>query len=198
LNEEQLHRDFVHAAEAGGLMPRIDNLMLFRCVQVARRLMSKNRDVGLFCNLSASTLVDAAVFPQLTEDDILQIVDLMIGRVDERLRDRDMGIELSSEAKSLLSKRGYDPVLGARPLRRTIQREIEDALSEKILFDEIGAGQLITVDVDNWDGEAANIEDAVFTFVGNKRVSADAEAGADPALAGAPGSGGTTTATATE
>ncbi len=59
--------DFVHAAEAGGLMPRIDNLMLFRCVQVARRLMSKNRDVGLFCNLSASTLVDAAVFPQLTE-----------------------------------------------------------------------------------------------------------------------------------
>ncbi|MDT5125971.1 MAG: ATP-dependent Clp protease ATP-binding subunit ClpC, partial [Mycobacterium sp.] len=79
--------------------------------------------------------------------------------------------------------------------RRTIQREIEDALSEKILFDEIGAGQLITVDVDNWDGEAANIEDAVFTFVGNKRVSADAEA--DPALAGAPGAAGAT-ATATE
>ena len=59
--------DFVDAAEAGGLMPRIDNLMLFRCVQVARRLVSRNRDVGLFCNLSASTLVDAEFFPQLTE-----------------------------------------------------------------------------------------------------------------------------------
>jgi len=59
--------DFVDIAEAGGLMARIDNLMLLRCVQVARRLMSRNRDVGLFCNLSASTLVDAEFFPQLTE-----------------------------------------------------------------------------------------------------------------------------------
>jgi cyclic-di-GMP phosphodiesterase TipF (flagellum assembly factor) len=59
--------DFLAAAEAGGLMPRIDNLMLFRCVQVVRRLMAKNRDVGLFCNISASTLVDAEFFPQFTE-----------------------------------------------------------------------------------------------------------------------------------
>ena len=59
--------DFIDVAEAGGLMPRIDTLMLFRCVQVARRLMSKNRDVGLFCNLSASTLVDAEFFPQVTD-----------------------------------------------------------------------------------------------------------------------------------
>jgi ATP-dependent Clp protease ATP-binding subunit ClpC len=89
-------------------------------------------------------------------------------------------------------------VLGARPLRRTIQREIEDALSEKILFDEVGPGQLVSVDVDNWDGESNNIEDAVFTFVGNRRAAADADAGADPALAGAPGAGGTPTAAATE
>ncbi len=59
--------DFLAAAEAGGLMPRIDNLMLFRCVQVVRRLMAKNRDLGLFCNISASTLVDAEFFPQFTE-----------------------------------------------------------------------------------------------------------------------------------
>ncbi len=58
--------DFIAAAEAGGLMPRIDNLMLFRCAQVARRLVSKNRDVGLFCNISASTLADTEFFPQLT------------------------------------------------------------------------------------------------------------------------------------
>ncbi len=77
------------------------------------------------------------VFPQLTQQDILRIVDLMISKVDERLKDRDMGIELSQSAKELLSKKGYDPVLGARPLRRTIQREIEDTLSEKILFGEL-------------------------------------------------------------
>jgi cyclic-di-GMP phosphodiesterase TipF (flagellum assembly factor) len=59
--------DFLSAAEAGGLMPRIDNLMVFRCVQVVRRLMSKNRDVGLFCSIAAATLVDAEFFPQFTE-----------------------------------------------------------------------------------------------------------------------------------
>ena len=89
-------------------------------------------------------------------------------------------MELTDKAKALLAKRGFDPVLGARPLRRTIQREIEDALSEKILFDEVRPGQLVTVDVDNWDGEGAG-EDAVFTFVGGpKRPEA-----AEPDLASA-------------
>ena len=96
---------------------------------------------------------DVIVFHQLTTDQIVQMVDLMIGRVEKQLKGKDMAMELTDKAKSLLAKRGFDPVLGARPLRRTIQREIEDALSEKILFDEIRPGQLVTVDVDNWDGE---------------------------------------------
>ncbi|RFU39361.1 NDP-hexose 4-ketoreductase, partial [Actinomadura logoneensis] len=83
---------------------------------------------------------DIVVFHQLTPKEIIQIVDLMIAKVDERLKDRDMGIELKPEAKDLLAERGYDPVLGARPLRRTIQREIEDNLSEKILYGELTAG----------------------------------------------------------
>ena len=90
---------------------------------------------------------DTIVFHQLTEDEIVTIVDLMIAKVDERLRDRDMGLELRPDAKALLAVRGYDPVLGARPLRRTIQRSIEDALSEKILFGELKAGQIVIVDV---------------------------------------------------
>ena len=73
--------------------------------------------------------------------EIVRIVDLMIDKVDERLRDKDMGIELTSAAKELLGKRGFDPVLGARPLRRTIQREIEDALSERILFGDLNDPQ---------------------------------------------------------
>ncbi|MDO5724514.1 MAG: ATP-dependent Clp protease ATP-binding subunit [Flaviflexus sp.] len=91
---------------------------------------------------------DIIVFPQLSRAEVLQIVDLMIARLDERLREQDMSIELTDKAKELLSERGYDPVLGARPLRRAIQRDIEDALSEKILFGDLKAGQRIYVDVD--------------------------------------------------
>jgi cyclic-di-GMP phosphodiesterase TipF (flagellum assembly factor) len=58
---------FISQAEAAGLMPKIDNLMVFRCVQVLRRLLLRNREVGVFCNLSTATLTDSVVFPQLLE-----------------------------------------------------------------------------------------------------------------------------------
>ena len=88
------------------------------------------------------------MFHQLTEEQIITMVDLMITRVEAALANKDMAIELTPAAKSLLARRGFDPVLGARPLRRTIQREIEDQLSEKILFGEIEAGQIVIVDVE--------------------------------------------------
>jgi len=103
---------------------------------------------------------DIVVFHQLSEGEIVQIVDLMIANLDERLRAKDMGIELTSAAKALLAKRGYDPVLGARPLRRTIQREIEDVLSEKILFGDAKPGEITLVDVETVD------EKEKFTFAG--------------------------------
>jgi ATP-dependent Clp protease ATP-binding subunit ClpC len=103
---------------------------------------------------------DIIVFHQLEREEIFSIVDLMIAKVDERLKDRDMAIELRPAAKDLLSQRGYDPVLGARPLRRTIQREIEDSLSEKILFGELRPGQIVIVDTEG-SGETAK-----FTFNG--------------------------------
>src|SRR3712207_6039470 len=96
---------------------------------------------------------DIVVFHQLSEDEIIQIVDLMLNRVDTALKNKDMGLELTGTAKALLAHKGYDPVLGARPLRRTIQREIEDILSEKILYGELTAGQIIVVDV---EGEGAD------------------------------------------
>jgi ATP-dependent Clp protease ATP-binding subunit ClpC len=106
---------------------------------------------------------DIVVFHQLSREEIVRIVDLMIAKLDERMRDKDMGIELKPAAKDLLALRGYDPVLGARPLRRTIQREIEDALSEKILFGELRPGQIVVVDVEG-EGEAA-----AFTFAGETK-----------------------------
>ncbi|WP_406235669.1 ATP-dependent Clp protease ATP-binding subunit [Nocardia sp. NBC_01009] len=113
---------------------------------------------------------DVIVFHQLTTEQIVQMVDLMIGRVAVQLKNKDMAIELAPQGKALLAKRGFDPVLGARPLRRTIQREIEDQLSEKILFGEIGPGQTIVVDVEGWDGEGSG-ENAKFTFTGKATLT---------------------------
>ncbi|WP_308663084.1 ATP-dependent Clp protease ATP-binding subunit [uncultured Actinobaculum sp.] len=94
---------------------------------------------------------DVIVFPQLGRDEILQIVDLMIGKLDKRLRGQKLSIALTKDAKELLADRGHDPVLGARPLRRAIQRDIEDVLSEKLLYGEFEDGQVIVVDVDKND-----------------------------------------------
>ena len=108
---------------------------------------------------------DIIVFHQLTKPQIIQIVDLMLKNLDDRLQAKDMGIELTPAAKDLLAERGYDPLLGARPLRRVIQREIEDGLSERILFGELKAGEIIVVDV---EGEGA---EAAFTFRGAPKAS---------------------------
>jgi ATP-dependent Clp protease ATP-binding subunit ClpC len=110
---------------------------------------------------------DIIVFPQLTEPEIVQIVDLMIAKLDLRLKDKDMGIVLTPAAKALLAKKGYDRVLGARPLRRTIQRDIEDALSERLLYGKIKAGEIVTVGT---DGAA---KDEAFTFEGTAHSSPD-------------------------
>lgn len=115
---------------------------------------------------------DVIVFHQLTTEQIVEMVDLMINRVGVQLKNKDMSMELTDRAKSLLAKRGFDPVLGARPLRRTIQREIEDQLSEKILFGEIGPGQNVVVDVEGWDGEGSG-EDARFTFTPKAKLTKD-------------------------
>jgi len=86
------------------------------------------------------------VFPQLTRAEIVRIVDLEIAKLSKRLADKDMAVELTDAAKNLLADKGYDPVLGARPLKRAIQREIEDSLSERILYGEVKAGEMVIID----------------------------------------------------
>ena len=106
---------------------------------------------------------DIVVFHQLSQDEIVTIVDLMLNRVDGQLKNKDMGLEVTTAAKLLLAKKGYDPVLGARPLRRTIQREIEDNLAEQILFGTLTAGQIVVVDTEG-EGDAQ-----AFTFRGEAK-----------------------------
>ena len=94
---------------------------------------------------------DIIVFPQLNKEELVQIVDLFTKRLSERLLDRDMTIELSQAAKERLIEIGFDPALGARPLRRAMQHEVEDRLSEKILHGELDSGDHVKVDAK--DGE---------------------------------------------
>ena len=103
---------------------------------------------------------EVVVFPPLDKEQIKQIVDLMIANLAKRMEAQDMKLQITDEARELLADRGFDPVLGARPLRRAIQRDIEDALSERILFGDILPGQVVTVGA---KGEGAERE---FTFNG--------------------------------
>jgi len=107
---------------------------------------------------------DVIVFHQLTKNEIVEIVDLMIANLEKRLADRDIDIELTTAAKDLLAERGYDSQLGARPLRRAIQRDIEDPLSEKMLFGDLKAGHIVVVDV---EGEGTERD---FTFNATPRA----------------------------
>ncbi len=119
---------------------------------------------------------DTIVFPQLTKAELLQIVDLFVKQLKDRLLDRDMHIEISQAARERLAEIGYDPTLGARPLRRAMQREIEDRLSEKILGAELLAGDLVKVD----------LVDGQFTFETESRSAkahGDASASAAAAVA---------------
>ena len=89
---------------------------------------------------------EVIVFPQLTREELMQIVDLFIGRLQQRLDERDLKLVLTTTAKERLIELGYEPSLGARPLRRTVQREIEDEISERILTGDIQSAQDIKVD----------------------------------------------------
>jgi ATP-dependent Clp protease ATP-binding subunit ClpC len=105
-------------------------------------------------------LDDIIVFQQLTQEQVRQIVDLQITDLNHRLFERHMSIDLTDAAKDLLTQKGFDPLLGARPLRRVIQRDIEDAISEKILMGDLHDNEAINVDA---DGEGLLGE---FTFTG--------------------------------
>jgi ATP-dependent Clp protease ATP-binding subunit ClpC len=89
---------------------------------------------------------ETIVFPQLTQDELLQIVDLFVRRLRERMLDRDMTLDVTDAARRELLTIGWDPMLGARPLRRAIQHEVEDMLSEQILHGELHAGSHVVVD----------------------------------------------------
>jgi ATP-dependent Clp protease ATP-binding subunit ClpC len=91
---------------------------------------------------------EVIVFHELLLDEVIQIVDLMIKRVREQLENLGVSLELTRAAKEFVAHRGYEPSLGARPLRRAIQQLIEDPLSEKLLWKEFRVGETVIVDLE--------------------------------------------------
>ncbi|MGA8295987.1 MAG: ATP-dependent Clp protease ATP-binding subunit [Acidimicrobiales bacterium] len=94
---------------------------------------------------------EVIVFHELEISEVVEIVDLMTHRLSDQLESQGIGIELTPSAKELVARRGYEPILGARPLRRAIQQMIEDPISEKILWKEFRVGDTVVVDA---EGEA--------------------------------------------
>jgi ATPases with chaperone activity, ATP-binding subunit len=92
---------------------------------------------------------EVIVFHELSREEVTQIVDLMIRRVRDQLESQGLGLELTPAAKETLAEKGYDPTLGARPLRRAIQRLVEDPLSDRILWKRVRAGETVVVDAEN-------------------------------------------------
>ncbi len=107
---------------------------------------------------------ETVVFHELSKSEVTTIVDLLIKRTKVQLESQGIGLELTDAAKLLLVERGYDPTLGARPLRRAIQRFVEDPLSEKLLYKAYRAGEIIIVDVEP-DPENDGKPDIVFRAV---------------------------------
>jgi ATP-dependent Clp protease ATP-binding subunit ClpC len=132
---------------------------------------------------------EIVVFHQHDKEAIVKIVDLMIAQVEQRLKDKDMGIELTPAAKALVADRGFDPVLGARPLRRAIQRDVEDVLAERILFGALRPGQIVLVDV----APEGTVDDdglpEYFTFTGTPKSTAPELELSDLAAGGTAGTG---------
>ena len=89
------------------------------------------------------------VFHQLDRDQIHAIVDLMINMVQKELDDRNVTLEITDAAREYLGEKGFDPVLGARPLRRVIQNEVEDTLSDELLSGRLKDGDVAVVDVED-------------------------------------------------
>ncbi len=102
---------------------------------------------------------EVVVFHELSKQEVVEIVDLMIQRVTTQLELQGLSLVLTDPAKQLLAEKGYDPQLGARPLRRAIQQMIEDPLSERILWKEFRAGETIVADVETITSEQADAFD---------------------------------------
>jgi len=126
---------------------------------------------------------EVIVFHELSLAEVTEIVDLLMKRTITQLSDQGIGLELTPAARTFLAEKGYDPQLGARPLRRAIQQLVEDPLSERILWKEFRVGQTIMVDVETITpemAEAYDVKGAPPLVVGDQQLTFTAIEGIEP------------------
>ena len=121
-------------------------------------------------------LDDIVIFQALTEDDLAQIVELAVDALQRRLRDRRLTLAVTPDARAWLAERGYDPIFGARPLRRLIQSEVQDRLAMALLSGHVRDGDVVRVDM------AADGSTLVLTSDGPAKPSAAAEPDEDEVI----------------
>jgi ATP-dependent Clp protease ATP-binding subunit ClpC len=121
----------------------------------------KNRIMGelkkVFRPEFLNRIDDVIVFHKLQREEIKQIVELLLLRIRESMAERELQLELTEPAKDLLVEKGWDPSMGARPLRRAIQRYIEDPLADFVLREELTPGATVVVDPATGEGEAGEV-----------------------------------------
>ena len=127
----------------------------------------KNRIMGelkkVFRPEFLNRIDDVIVFHKLQKDEIKQIVELLLLRIRESMAERELQLELSDAAKDLLVEKGWDPAMGARPLRRAIQRYIEDPLADFVLRAQVPPGS--TVVVEPGEGDDADEDDVKLSVI---------------------------------
>ncbi|NPA04247.1 MAG: ATP-dependent Clp protease ATP-binding subunit, partial [Epsilonproteobacteria bacterium] len=106
-------------------------------------------------------LDDIVIFNPLGEQEIVKIVDIMFRKIEEKLKERDIKIELTPSAKKLIARAGFDPVYGARPLKRALYELVEDRLAELILEDKVKEGDRVRFDAEG---------DEIVVYVNDQKV----------------------------
>ena len=137
----------------------------------------KNRIMGelkkVFRPEFLNRIDEVIVFHKLSKDEIKEIVDLLLTRIRESMAERELQLELTEDAKDLLVDKGWDPAMGARPLRRAIQRYVEDPLADFVLRSQVPEGSTVMVEVP--EGDAAR--QRAGGQADGRRTGAEADAG---------------------
>jgi ATP-dependent Clp protease ATP-binding subunit ClpC len=145
----------------------------------------KNRIMGelkkVFRPEFLNRIDDVIVFHKLQKDEIKEIVDLLLQRIRESMAERELQLELTEDAKDLLVDKGWDPAMGARPLRRAIQRYIEDPLADFVLRSELEPGSTVLVERDETEGNETEVK---LTILAPVPAGVGAESGSDDASKG--------------
>ncbi len=139
--------DFIEKQSSLGFQPSADDEEKRRYQQMKEKVMDELRNT--FRPEFLNRLDETIVFHGLNMDHIKKIADLMIDELEERLEEKELSIDIAEDAKDKLAEEGYDPEFGARPLRRTIQRMVENPLSEKLLAGEIEEGDKVKVELED-------------------------------------------------